>query len=54
MPTRSYLSQSELPITFGLGTLDRVDAVEIRWPLGARTSLGTVPLGTLTVVTEPR
>jgi hypothetical protein len=29
---RGYLSQSELPITFGLGKATRVDRVVIRWP----------------------
>ena len=30
----SYLSQSELPVTFGLGSEDAVDRVEIVWPNG--------------------
>ena len=30
----SYLSQSELPLTFGLGKYDRVDRLVIRWPSG--------------------
>jgi hypothetical protein len=30
----SYLSQSELPVTFGVGTRDRVDRVVIDWPSG--------------------
>jgi hypothetical protein len=29
---RGYLSQSELPLTFGLGKADKIDRVEIRWP----------------------
>jgi hypothetical protein len=29
---RGYLSQSELPVTFGLGKSTRIDQVEIRWP----------------------
>jgi hypothetical protein len=34
MPTRSYLSQSELPVTIGLGTSSQVEALEVRWPGG--------------------
>ena len=30
----SYLSQSELPLTFGLGADGRVTALEVRWPSG--------------------
>lgn len=30
----SYLSQSELPVTFGLGKRDKIDRVEIQWPNG--------------------
>jgi hypothetical protein len=30
----SYLSQSELPVTFGVGHRDRVDRVVISWPSG--------------------
>ena len=35
MPTRSYLSQVERPVTFGLGRADRVDALRIHWPDGS-------------------
>jgi len=34
MPTRSYLSQVELPLTFGLGSAHRVDALRVTWPNG--------------------
>ena len=30
----SYLSQSELPITFGLGTANKVTKIEVTWPDG--------------------
>ena len=31
----SYLSQSELPVTFGLGDEDQIDRVAVEWPGGA-------------------
>jgi hypothetical protein len=52
MPTRGFLSQSELPITFGLGGEDHVDGVAISWPGGGVQKLTTVPLDTLTVVEQ--
>jgi hypothetical protein len=30
----SYLSQSELPVTFGVGKRDRIDRVTFQWPSG--------------------
>jgi hypothetical protein len=35
MPTRSYLSQVELTVTFGLGSTDELDRLNIRWPDGS-------------------
>ncbi|MCH2364764.1 MAG: ASPIC/UnbV domain-containing protein, partial [Planctomycetes bacterium] len=32
MPSRSYLSQVETVLTFGLGAAKRVDEVRILWP----------------------
>jgi hypothetical protein len=37
MPTRSYLSQVELPVTFGLGEAERVETLEVTWPDGGVT-----------------
>ncbi len=36
----SYCSQSELPLTFGLGSSTAADSVEVVWPDGVRESLG--------------
>ena len=33
-PTKSYLSQSELPVTFGLGEATAVDSLKVVWPNG--------------------
>ncbi|MBN8246543.1 MAG: CRTAC1 family protein [Verrucomicrobia bacterium] len=52
MPTRSYLSQSELPVTFGLGTGRSADEITIQWPGGPRQKLAPPPSGTVTTVTE--
>jgi hypothetical protein len=30
----SYLSQSELPVTFGLGKRDKIERLVIQWPSG--------------------
>jgi len=35
MPTRSYLSQVEKAVTFGLGDAESIDHVVIRWPDGS-------------------
>jgi hypothetical protein len=35
-PSRSYQSQSELTVTFGLGSADRVEALAVVWPDGSR------------------
>ncbi|MGE3309995.1 MAG: CRTAC1 family protein [Limisphaerales bacterium] len=55
MPTRSYLSQSELPVTFGLGKATKIESVRIQWPNGAEQTLAaaeTAPNSRVTVV-EP-
>jgi hypothetical protein len=52
MPTRSYLSQSELPVTIGLGKSTTWDDVEIEWPGGARQKVKTVRLDAVTTVDQ--
>ena len=47
MPTRSYLSQVELPLLFGLGRADHADRILVRWPDGSSTALdGPIESGT--------
>jgi len=53
MPTRSYLSQSELPVTIGLGVATHPESVEILWPSGTRQKLEGVATERMVTVTEP-
>jgi hypothetical protein len=48
----SYLSASELVLTYGLGQLRQADAIEIRWPSGQVDKLSTVTAGQTVTVTE--
>jgi hypothetical protein len=48
----SYLSQSELPLTFGLGTSAKTDEVTVQWPGGRRETLGALDAGQQYTVTE--
>jgi hypothetical protein len=48
----SYLSQSELVLTFGLGTLTQADAVEIQWPSGQVDKITNVSNGQTITVQE--
>jgi hypothetical protein len=38
-PTRGYLSQSELPVTFGLGKHEKVEKVTIHWHDGSKQDI---------------
>jgi hypothetical protein len=53
MPTKSYLSQSELPLTFGLKSLDPVEKVIVRWPSGRVQQIRDVPVNRLLEIEEP-
>jgi hypothetical protein len=50
----SYLSQSELPVTVGLGQSGTVEAVEITWPGGRVEKVGALPAGHTVVIEEGR
>ncbi|HAM72542.1 MAG TPA: CRTAC1 family protein [Verrucomicrobiales bacterium] len=52
MPTRSYMSQSELPVTIGLGKSPKVEGVEIVWPGGHRQKVAPPALDTTTLISE--
>jgi len=52
MPTRSYLSQSELPVTIGLGDVNMPDGVEILWPDGSKQNVDSFNLDALTNVQQ--
>jgi hypothetical protein len=53
MPSRSYLAQVELPVTFGLADAAQVDRMQVTWPDGTRKSLTDVPVDRMLVVTPP-
>ena len=48
----SYCSQSELPLTFGLGRNDKIDRAEIEWPSGKVDKLSGLSANQLYVVKE--
>ena len=48
----SYLSASELVLTFGLGTREKADSIEIRWPSAQLDRLSAIPAGANLTVTE--
>jgi hypothetical protein len=50
----SYLSASELILTFGLGQRNKADSIEIYWPSGAVDKLSGVEAGQTITVTESK
>ena len=48
----SYLSQSELVLTFGLGSRSKADAVEVQWPSGQIDKLANVAAGQTVTIQE--
>ncbi len=52
MPTHGYLSQSELPVTVGLGDATRVGPVEVLWPDGTRQMVRDIAVDRMTTIVE--
>jgi hypothetical protein len=50
----SYLSQSELPLTIGLGAAPSADEATVQWPSGTTERLGPLKAGHSYIVTEGR
>ena len=50
----SYCSQSQLALTFGLKTANRIDQLEVLWPKGNRQVLTELPINTAVTIHEER
>jgi hypothetical protein len=50
----SYLSQSELPVTFGLGKRDKIDRVVLQWPSGRTEEYKNLTAGRCYKCTESK
>jgi enediyne biosynthesis protein E4 len=50
----SYLSQSELVLTFGMGTKTKADTVEIDWPSGQVDKLSNISTGQTITIQEAK
>jgi hypothetical protein len=48
----SYASQSELPLTFGLGRATDVDGIKVRWPSGRVDTIGALKANQLVTIKE--
>ena len=52
MPTRSYLSQVELPLTFGLGDSNKIEKLVIHWPDGTEETRDNVVVDQTLVIQQ--
>jgi hypothetical protein len=52
MPTRSYLSQTELPVTFGLGEGDKIEGATVHWPDGSKQTIEQIEVDTMQTVEQ--
>jgi hypothetical protein len=50
-----YLSQSSLPLYFGLGSATQIDRIDVAWPSGQTTTVDqALPINDLVEITEPQ
>ena len=54
MPSRGYLSQVELPVTFGLGDLAKVDKLRVTWPGGQLQEVPVAGVDTTLIVRQAK
>ncbi len=52
MPTRSYLSQVELPVTIGLGNATQLDKLRITWPSGTGETFDAIEVDSTQTIKE--
>jgi hypothetical protein len=52
MPTKSYLSQSELPVTFGLGSATSIEEAEVIWPGGKTQKIAAPRINAVNKIRE--
>jgi enediyne biosynthesis protein E4 len=50
----SYCSQSELPLTFGIGRASRVSGLKITWPDGSVDNMATIDANQTVTIQEGR
>jgi hypothetical protein len=50
----SYLSSSELVLTFGMGTKTKADTIEVDWPSGQVDKLSNVASGQTITIQEAK
>ena len=51
-PARGYLSQVELPLTFGLGAATRIDELTVTWPGGQVQQVAVPAVDRLLTITQ--
>jgi len=48
----SYISQNDLRVHFGLGTAEKLDAVQVRWPSGLVERFDNLAVNTIHTIKE--